>query len=111
MHSNGNNRRAHARYDLRTALRYRSGSEWTQGVTRDMSAGGLLVEIPEELPLGSTLELGLDWTGLYHDREVVRLFVRASVVRRDERGTALRILHHQFRAALPAVVQAQRAVA
>ena len=111
MTSNRNHRRAHPRYHLRTALRYRHGSEWKDGSTLDMSAGGLLIDIPEELPVDSKLEMAIDWTGLYHDREIVRLFVRASVVRVDERGTALRILSHQFRAALPAVIQRRLAVA
>jgi hypothetical protein len=52
----------------------------------------------------------MDWTGLYHGRESVRLFVIAQVTRTGARGTALRILSHRFRDVTPARVRPERAV-
>jgi hypothetical protein len=96
------NRRAHPRYAFVTPLRYRAAagamhSNWKSGRSVDMSAGGILIDIPETLPVGSRLELAMDWPGLYHGKPMVLLSLTASVVRVDLRGTALRILNHQFR--------------
>jgi hypothetical protein len=83
-------------------LRYRPAgapiySAWKTGTTVDMSAGGILIDIPEALRVGSRLELAMDWPGLYHGKPMVLLSLTASVVRVDLRGTALLILNHEFR--------------
>jgi hypothetical protein len=82
-------------------MRYRAAegplnSAWKHGCTLNMSASGVLIHIPEAMTVGMTLELAMDWTGLYHGREKMRLFLVASVTRSDRRGTALRILAHRF---------------
>ena len=98
------NRRGATRYNLSVPLRYRAPetnlpSGWKSGRTLDMSASGLSIEIPETLDAGATLELVIDWTGLYHGRPAVRLFLTCLVVRIDAQSTALRIVSHQFREA------------
>jgi hypothetical protein len=70
---------------------------WEAGGMRDLSVGGILIDIPEALPVGSTVELVMDWTGLYHGKPMVRLFMIGSVLRNDAQGAALRILIHEFR--------------
>jgi hypothetical protein len=109
----GKNRRATNRYPVRTPLQYRTSSgtlnsAWKRGRTLDMSAGGTLMEIPEAVPVGSTLELAIDWPGLYHGGPMVRLFLTGSVTRVDGRGTAFRIISHQFRDVRPAAVRPRR---
>ena len=84
-------------------------SAWKRGQTLDMSAGGIFIDASEAVPVGSTLELEIDWPGLYHDKPMVRLLVIGSVVRNDGRGTALRIVSHQFRQVRPTVVSSRRA--
>jgi hypothetical protein len=74
-----------------------------------MSAGGLLIDPPEAAPVGSTLEVAIDWPGLYHGKPMVRLFLIGSVARSDGRGTALRILSHQFRDVRPVATRRRRA--
>ena len=69
---------------------------WKRGQMLNMSAGGIFMDASEPLTVGSTLELAIDWPGLYHDKPVVRLLVTGSVVRNDGQGTALSILSHQF---------------
>ena len=68
-----------------------------------------LVHLPEPVAIGTKLELAMAWTGLYHGRQAMRLFLVASVTRRDERGAALRILSHRFRDVTPARVRIPRA--
>jgi hypothetical protein len=102
-------RRATTRRAVKTPVEYRiSGSTpqsgWKRGQTLDMSASGILVDIPGKVTVGSTVELGMDWPGLYYRRSTVWLLLTASVVRNDCRGTALRILRHEFRDVRPAMV-------
>jgi hypothetical protein len=73
-----------------------------------MSGAGILIDLPS-VAIGTKLELAMDWTGLYHGREAMRLFLLASVTRHDARGVALRILSHRFRDAIPARVRIPRA--
>jgi hypothetical protein len=95
-------------------LQYRASgstpdSAWKRGRTLDISAGGILIDIPESMPVGSRLELVMDWPGLYHCRPMVRLFLTASVTRTaaNTNGTciALRILNHVFGDVRPAAVR------
>jgi PilZ domain len=94
-------RRANNRYSVHSPVQFRApgtapGCGWGSGRTVDMSARGILIDAPEPLPLGSAVELALEWPGIYHGTPMMRLFLTASVVRVDSRGTALRILTHQF---------------
>jgi hypothetical protein len=79
-------------------------SAWKSGQTLDMSVGGILIDTPEGVPVGSMVELAIDWVGLYHGKPMVHLLVIGSVVRNDDRGTALRILSHEFRDVRSAVI-------
>uniref|UniRef100_Q01XU7 Type IV pilus assembly PilZ n=1 Tax=Solibacter usitatus (strain Ellin6076) TaxID=234267 RepID=Q01XU7_SOLUE len=107
------NPRATNRYSVNLPLQYRAPqtnlpSGWKSGRLIDMSATGLRVEIPETITVGTTLEIAMEWTGLYHGRSAVLLFLTATAVRVDAGGTALRIVRHQFRDARPAVVRPRR---
>jgi len=105
-----NNRRSADRYVLRMPLRYRATAQWQRGHTVDISARGMLLDIPDSPPAGSRLEVDMDWPGVYFGRKKVRLFVIGMVTRVDERGTALRFARHEFRSLdagrLPAVTTA-----
>ena len=95
------NRRAAGRYGVKMSLRYRTAAAapnfgWAHGHTLNMSAGGVLICIPEAKPAGSVLELAIEWPGLYFDRPMVRLFLVGVIVRIDGRGAALRILRRRF---------------
>jgi hypothetical protein len=95
------NRRTASRYDVRMPLRYRpAGSKqeggWKRGHTLNVSAGGVLMHLPEATPLGRALELDIEWPGLYFDRHMVRLLVVGYVTRIDASGTVLRILNRRF---------------
>ena len=74
-----------------------------------MSAGGILIHLPEPVAVGTKVELAMDWTGLYHGRQAMCLFLVASVIRHNGRGTALRILSNRFRDMTPARVRIPRA--
>ena len=97
-----NERRGKQRYAMKLPLLYRvagtaSDSAWKRARGLDMSASGILVGFPEAMPVGTALELAMDWPGLYHDKPAMRLFLKVRVVRIDSRGAALRIVSHEFR--------------
>jgi hypothetical protein len=81
-------------------------SAWKHGRSLDMSACGILIDVPQAMPLGSRWELSMNWPGLFHGTETVRLYLVVSVTRVDSRGVALRILSHRFHGA--AMVRSQR---
>ena len=96
------NQRAFARYSFVTGLRFRAFRQAAivcsgSGQSADMSAGGIAIEIGRVLETGLEVELVLDWPGLYHERQRMRLFVWAEVVRSSEWVTAVRIVTHEFR--------------
>lgn len=98
------NQRASARYSFVTGLRFRAYRQAAitcsgSGQSADMSAGGIAIEIGKVLETGVEVELVLDWPGLYHGRQRMRLFVWGEVVRSDESVTAVRIVTHEFREA------------
>jgi hypothetical protein len=97
----GKSRRHAHRFAVQALLRYRTSgsvlnSAWKSSRTLNMSSGGVLIDTTEALPVGTRLELAIDWVGLYHGKPMVRLLVLGSVVRTDRCGTALRILSHQW---------------
>jgi len=100
--SSRKNRRAAQRYTLNRKMAYRlhgeeKHSRWKQGLVIDMSSCGLRIEASGALPVGTDLDLIMDWPGIYHDREGVRLFVEATVCRTGSEGIGLQITAHGFR--------------
>src|SRR5260370_17486180 len=98
----GKSRRATHRYAVKTPLRYRiPGGEintaWKSGETLDMSVDGIFIDTPEAAPVGTELELEIDWPGLYHGKPMGRLLVIRSDVRTDGPGSALPILNPPLR--------------
>jgi hypothetical protein len=95
-------RRSHRRYPLQTPLRYRAANAplnaaWKQGTALNMSADGILVQLGETVAVGAKLELAMEWPGLYHGRDKMRLFLTAAVTRCEAGRTAFRIVKHRFR--------------
>jgi hypothetical protein len=108
----GTDRRASFRYEVGIPLRYRRAGRgpdfaWKLGRSLDMSARGIRIDIPETMPTGSRLELSMDWPGLYHGTDMVRLSLVGCVTRVDGQGVALRILRHRF--LVPAAVRLRHA--
>ena len=95
------NRRAATRFAVQKPVEYRVAGEaresgWKQGHAVDMSGGGILIAIPETVPVGADLEIAMEWPRLDGRLPSARLILKASVVRIDRRGTALRTLDHRY---------------
>lgn len=63
----------------------------------------MLLELPSEVTPGTEIEVSLDWHGMYHGKQKMRLLLTVEVVRSDARGTAVRILDHLFEEVAPVV--------
>jgi hypothetical protein len=94
-------------------LQYRAAggkinAAWKSGETLDMSGDGIFIDAPAAAPVGTELELEIEWPGLSHGKAMVRLLAIGSVVRSDGLGTALRILSHRFRYNCPTAIPSGR---
>ena len=95
------NRRLSRRYGLRLALRYRLSEKgvehrWCSGMTRDMSRDGVLFRTRRPLPIGSHIEIRVDWPARYESVHPVDLQITGFVVRSEHGRTAVRINSHRF---------------
>lgn len=102
MQAYGGERRAGERFPIRMNLRYRlsrnaqgTASE-ASGCVVDISSTGILFGPRLSQPPDAVMELSIDWPVRRDKAPPIRLSVLAMVVRSDDRGTAIRILHHEF---------------
>lgn len=101
-------RRRNRRYDLRLPIHYRlslkgeparSGS----GLTLDMSTTGVSFRSRRPLPVGSHIEMTVNWPARYGDIYPIDLQITGFVVRSDNNRTAVRMTSRKFRvASIPA---------
>jgi len=96
------NRRRVQRFNLRLNLRYRLSEKgvehrWTTGTTRDLSREGLGIKPRRTLPVGSHIEIRIEWPALYESIYPVELQVTGFVIRSENsRAAAVRISSHRF---------------
>ena len=98
------NRRRGQRFPLRMDVTYRvflqeDGRILSRGrvQTVDMSSTGVLLDTINSCPPGATAELLVKWPSSCEAvLSTLGLHLVGPVVRNDERGTAVRIAHHQF---------------
>jgi hypothetical protein len=96
------NQRSHHRYSLDRKMAWRLSGEsrqgaWKQGLAMEMSATGIRLTMTNPPAIGTELDVVMDWPGIYHDRQGVRLFLSGMVCRNMIDGVALRITNHDFR--------------
>lgn len=98
----GQERRASRRYELHLPVHFRVSQKgvvarWGSGLTRDISTSGLSFRTRKPLPVGSHIELVVDWPAKYADTHVIDLQLTGFVIRSDSGRTAVRITSHRFR--------------
>jgi hypothetical protein len=95
-------RRANKRYELRFPLRYRISQKGVPqyagiSLTLDLSASGIAFRCRKPLPVGSHIELQVDWPARYRDVHPIELHVTGFVVRSANGRTAVRMTSHRLR--------------
>jgi hypothetical protein len=95
-------RRANKRYELRFPLRYRISQKGVTpyagvSLTLDLSATGIAFRCRKPLPVGSHIELTVDWPTKYRDAYPIELHVTGFVVRSTNGRAAVRMTSHRLR--------------
>jgi len=102
MSRNANERRRSVRFDVHLPLRYRQSEKgiehrWANAITRDMSKDGVAFKTRQSLPVGSHVELRIDWPVKQESIRPIDLQATGFVVWSDGVQTAVRISSHKFR--------------
>jgi len=97
----GGERRTQRRFDVRLTVHYRVSQKWVMarvgtGTTCEMSAGGLSFRCRKPLPVGSHIELVIDWPAKYSDIYPIDLQATGFVVRCERGRAAVRVMSHKF---------------
>ncbi len=96
-------RRSGRRFPIRLEVTYRMFMRENRRIvsrgkaqTLDISRTGVLLNPRVQQPAGTAAELTIEWPPASPDDIPLQLRVVGSVVRSDERGTAVRIRRHRF---------------
>jgi hypothetical protein len=98
----GQERRVTRRYELHLTVHYRisqkgESTKWGTGTTKEMSTTGLSFRTRKPLPVGSHIEMIVDWPAKYGDDQPIDLQLTGFIVRSDAGRTAVRITSRRFR--------------
>ena len=102
MQKTAEDRRRSTRFGVHLTLRYRQSEKgvqhrWSNGVTRDMSKDGVAFKSGHPLPVGSHVELRIDWPVRQEANRPIDLQATGFVVWSGSGETAVRISSHKFR--------------
>ena len=106
MTKTANERRRSLRFGIHLGVRYRQSEKgvehrWSAGITRDMSKDGVAFKSRQPLPVGSHVELRIDWPVKQEAVRPIDLQATGFVVWSGSGETAVRISSHKFRVHKP----------
>ncbi|MDE3166589.1 MAG: PilZ domain-containing protein [Acidobacteriota bacterium] len=95
-------RREKQRYDIQLPVHFRvsqkgAAARWSNGVTCDISSGGVSFRTRRPIPAGAHVELIIYWPAAHGDLYPVELQATGLVVRSTATRTAVAITAHRFR--------------
>ena len=95
-------RRLNQRYDVHLPIHFRvsqkgATSRWGTGVTCDISSNGVSFRCRRPLPVGSHVEMIIDWPARHDDSYPIDLQATGFVVRSSATRAAVRITSRRFR--------------
>ena len=94
-------RRAKVRYPVELRVHYHTLSKKHpfagDGLTGNMSTGGLLIVAHQELALGAMVEVSMEWPYLLDGDVPLQLVMIGRVVRCEESSFAISLQRHEFR--------------
>jgi hypothetical protein len=97
----GPERRAKARYPVELRVRYRTlGKKHLAagiGLTKNMSSHGVLIASRCDLPLGTLVEVSIDWPALLDGAVQLQLVSVGKVVRCEKSSFAVALEKHEYR--------------
>lgn len=90
-------RRCNPRFRISIQTEYTVGRLQGEGVVRNISGGGMFLQIDRALPVGEPLSLLIDWPAKLNGKLRLRLSVKGKVLRSSVDGTAVEVLGYEFR--------------
>ena len=90
-------RRHHQRFPITAQAQYILAGTRGQGVTTDISSGGVFLKTDRILPVNKQIQLLVDWPALLDQRCPLRLVITGRTLRSDADGTAVGIIRYDFR--------------
>ncbi len=95
-------RRNKRRYDVRLGVHYRVAQKWVMArsgsaTTCEMSTDGLSFRSRKPLPVGSHIEMVIDWPAKYGGVYPIDLQATGFVIRSERGRTAVRVTSRKFR--------------
>ena len=95
-------RRGTIRFPIREDVRYRIVHYKTEivsgsGTTLNISSGGILFTTAEKLPVGSKVDLSVNWPVWLDDICPLQFVVTGHVVRAESKQAVVRIDHYRFK--------------
>lgn len=95
-------RRLSMRFPIECAVRYetlnpRAGILAGNGKTLNISSSGVLFNSDHDLPVGTRLEVSINWPVQLNERCLLKLLVRGRIVRYRKGQLAMQIQQHEFR--------------
>ena len=105
-------RRDNRRYEIRLPLHYRVSEKGAMprvgsGTTCDLSTGGLSFRCRRTLPVGTHIEVTVEWPPRYGDLYPIDLILTGFIVRSTTGKTAVRVASRRFRVNTAAAVTYQ----
>ena len=102
MENIASDRRTSRRYELRLPVHYRVSEKGAiplsgSGTTCELSTSGLSFRSRKPLPVGSHIEMVVDWPSRFGDIYPIDLVVTGFVVRSSAGRTAIRVSSRKFR--------------
>ena len=90
-------RRCNPRFRISTPAEYTIGRLHGKGVIRNISGGGVFIQVGRTLPIGKPLELLIDWPAKLDGKSRLQLSVKGKVLRSTADGTAVEVLGYECR--------------
>lgn len=90
-------RRKYLRFPISMPAQYSLGGFKRATTTVNISRGGVFIHAKEDLPVGRTVRLAIDWPAALDGRCPLSLVVFGRVVRCQMNGTAISIHRYEFR--------------
>jgi hypothetical protein len=93
----GVERRRHCRFPISEAVEYVLQGRHGVAVMSNIGSGGVFLKARDPLPVGEQVDLLLDWPAMLDGRYPLRLAIKGRTLRSGARGSAVRILHYEYR--------------
>lgn len=102
LRRNDTERRVSERFTIEREMRFkvlskRHGHEQGNGMTINMSSGGVLFDTDQVLLPGKRVEMAISWPAQLDNKTALKLVARGRVVRFDQGRAAVEIQQYEFR--------------